>query len=83
LAFLEKVRGAPVASDELDLELRVVLRPIITNERTFWQALELAAERGHPGRDHVVANLRNGTVRHLIHHLALCRICLAVRELGK
>jgi hypothetical protein len=50
-----------------------------------WKAAarELAAERGHPGRDHVVANLRNGTVRHIINHLALCRICQAVRELGK
>jgi hypothetical protein len=77
LSFLEKVRGAPVRVNELDTELKIVLRPIISNAGTFWHALERASERGHVGREHVVANLRNGTVRHLINHLTTCRTCQA------
>lgn len=83
LAFLEKIRGTAVRADDLDTELRILLQPIIRDEETFWRTLDLAVERGHVGREHVVTNLRNGTVRHLITHLVVCRTCRAVRELAR
>jgi hypothetical protein len=71
--FLERVTGTKPSKIDLDMEVEALLRRGRSN--AFWDRLDSKLSLDERRRMHVVENLRRGSVRHLIHHLCICRVC--------
>jgi hypothetical protein len=71
--FVDRVAG--VRPSELDVD--APLGPLIakTNNQEVWDQLEVVIGQGDVRRLHLVENARSGTVRHLMNHLCICRVC--------
>jgi hypothetical protein len=72
--FLERIAGVRSAEVNLDAPVAAVLAGATETDR-FWDIVERAVVQGDRRRLHAFENLRSGTVRHLINHLAICRVC--------
>jgi hypothetical protein len=72
LLFLENVAG--IRADQVDLEAEVssLVAPGASDE--FWQRQEGLARVGVRA-EHALANLRYGSVRHMVQHLTGCPSC--------
>jgi hypothetical protein len=70
---IERVSGVAPAKVNLDAPMG----PLIAGGATdsFWDRLEVLIGRGEIRRIHAIENMRIGSVRHLIQHLCLCKVC--------
>jgi hypothetical protein len=72
--FIERASGIPPSKVDLesDIGLLIVGRAPCDS---FWDRLENILGLDDVPRLHAFENVRNGTVRHLIQHLCICRVC--------
>jgi len=73
--LVEKMSGIRPEELDLDVDIASLVAGEVTDE-WVWDCLEQAA--GIPlYREHAIANLRRGSVRHFMQHLCVCRVCRA------
>jgi len=79
--LVEKMSGIRPEELDLDADIASLVAGSATDE-WIWDCLEQA-----PGiplhREHAIANLRRGSVRHFMQHLCVCRVCRARLQNGE
>jgi len=72
--FIERVSGIPPSKVDLESDIGFL---IVGHEPrvSFWDRAADALALDNPRRVHAFENLRTGSVRHLIQHLCICRVC--------
>src|SRR5262249_37871083 len=72
--FIERVSGVPPAEVDLESDIGLLM---VGHEPcdSLWDRLADVLGLDTPRRVHAFENLRTGSVRHLIQHLCICRVC--------
>lgn len=72
--FIERVSGVPPSEVDLESDIGHLIVGHEPRDR-FWDRLADVLGLDTPRRVHAFENLRTGSVRHLIQHLCICRVC--------